>query len=95
MKLTIELSVGVVASIQEYLATQVRPQNDPLTGAAVLKRQFESIEAFVESQLRNLVDSILQQFPGAPERALLEQIAGLRQRIANAANVTVTSGVDV
>lgn len=83
MVFRIEIADDLVACIEQYLDGQRRPETDALTGAVVVKRQFDSVAAFISFQIGNLLESIVQQYPTPTQRKILEEIAERRRAIAD------------
>jgi hypothetical protein len=71
-----------VDSIRQYLATQIRVENDPNTKAQRMVPMFpDGVEEFVEHQLTNLVESIVVQYPDDVTRAAMVQQQALKDSI--------------
>lgn len=78
---TVTLTDDQLYSVEEYLATQTIPYEDPTTKATRVRKVHESVDAFIQSQIGNLVASIVQQYPNPGVQAALEQIARLKAQV--------------
>jgi hypothetical protein len=87
MTLTIDISPEIEAALQEHIARTVRPAN--VDGQAVLVPLFPSIEAFFESVLQQVFESLLRQYPPAVVAQKLEQIRGLEDQVRTASRAMV------
>ena len=62
MKITFEIDDALVPSIDQFLATQIRVDNDPVTQSQTMVRLHADVESFLEDALQ-VVDQTVRRFP--------------------------------
>jgi hypothetical protein len=63
MKITFEIDDALVPSIDQFLATQIRVENDPVTNSQTMVRLHADVESFLEDALHQVVDQTVRRFP--------------------------------
>lgn len=76
MKITFDLDDQLVPSIEQYISTQIRVENDPVTKAQRMIRLYADVESFLEDALHQVVHQVVKQYPPAHIR---EQMAAAQQ----------------
>jgi hypothetical protein len=80
MVFNFEIADAHVASIQAYLATQIKVSTDEVTKAQRMEPMFPGgIQEFITHQLTNLVEQVVTQYPDPETRAQMAE----QQRIKN------------
>ncbi len=60
---TIDIDDQVIASIEAYLMTQHRVENDPETNTPKVVRLFTDAQDFIEKTVAQVLSGVTQQFP--------------------------------
>lgn len=76
MKIAFEIDDALVPSIEQWLNTQIRVENDPLTGAQKMIRVHADVPSFLADTLHQVVHQTVMQFP--PD-CVREQMAAAKQ----------------
>jgi hypothetical protein len=68
-----------IDSIKSYLATQIKVSTDDITKAQRMEPMFPGgVEEFLATQLANLVEQVVTQYPDPETRAAMQQEATLK-----------------
>jgi hypothetical protein len=79
MLFTFEIGDAHVASIQQYLATQIKVSTDEVTKAQRMEPLFPGgIDEFLSVQMTNLVEQIVLQYPDPETRAQMAEQQSLK-----------------
>jgi hypothetical protein len=76
MTITFELDDALVPSIEAYISTQIRVENDPVTKAQRMIRLYPDPESFLEDALHQVVHQVVKQYP---TQAIRDQMAAAQQ----------------
>jgi len=81
MKITFEVNDEILPSIEQYLSSQVQAVNDPVTKAQRLVRLFDNPEAWIQTQVGNLLHQCVMQYPTDAIREKLAAANALHEQV--------------
>lgn len=81
MQIVFEISDEVLWSLEQYIATQIRVTNDPVTKAQIMTRLYPDAQFFLEDAIHQVILQIIKQYPPKSLRARLEAQAKAEDEI--------------
>jgi hypothetical protein len=91
MKITFELDDRMVPSIEEYMKTQGRYEQDELTKTQRLKFPYKTVEELLQDSLHQVVHQIALQFPPDHIREHLAKVKEFQDKFKEAAKPVVVT----
>jgi hypothetical protein len=85
MQIVLDIPQDVVWSIEQYIATQIRVTNDPVTGAQVMTKLYPTPDAFIEDAVHQTIHQVVKQYPPPSLRAQLEAAQKIEKEIKDMA----------
>lgn len=84
MQLTLTIEEEHVSSLETYLQTQQIQQIDELTGRPSFVPKYADVEDFLISQIGEMVNGIVQQYPTQTMRTKMLEIKRLQEEMQTA-----------
>ena len=92
MRIVLEIDDENVPSIEQYIATQVKVEHDPVTGAQRHVRLYPDPSALIEDAVFQVVHQCVRQYPNETMRAHMAAERELQEKVKRAARPTRVKG---
>lgn len=92
MRITFEVDDKYVASLEQFLLTQVKVENDPVTKAQRFTKMHANVPAFLHDALHQVVHQVVMQYPPDDVRAQMEAAARIQEDLKAAVKPRIITG---